>query len=103
MLGDFGQLSPVLDLPVYTNTLRDPLSNNGHAAYKLFEEVYKLDVVQHQSGDSQGQHNFRNLLLRLRDEESTLDDWRILITHFEGNLCRIEREKFSDAMFLLTK
>jgi ATP-dependent DNA helicase PIF1 len=103
ILGDFSQLPPVLDFTVYVNTLRDPLSNNGHAAYKLFKEVYKLNVVQRQSGNSQEQHNFRSLLLRLRDGESTLDDWKTLTTRFEEKLSRIERERFSDAMFLLTK
>src|SRR3954452_20096959 len=80
MLGDFGQLPPVLDLSIYANIPRDPLSNNGLAAYKLFKEVYKLDVVQRQFGNSQEQHEFRNLLLWLRDGESTLDDWKTLTT-----------------------
>jgi hypothetical protein len=29
-----------------------------------FKEAYKLDVIQRQSGNSQEQQNFRNLLLR---------------------------------------
>lgn len=73
MLGDFGQLPPVLDLPVYVRISRDPLSNNGLAVYNLFNEVYKLDIVQRQSGNSQQQQDFRDLLLRMRDGESTLD------------------------------
>jgi len=103
MLGDFGQLPPVLDLPVYVNIPREPLSNSGLAAYNLFKEVYKLDVIQRQSGNSQEQHNFRNLLLRLRNGESTLDDWKTLTTRFEGKLSRTERDRFSDAMFIQTR
>ena len=81
MFGDFGQLPPVLDLPVYAKILRGPLSNNGLAAYNLFKEVYKLDVIERQSGNSQKQQEFRDLLLRLRDGESTLADWMILMVY----------------------
>ncbi len=103
MLDDFGQFPPVLDFFVYANTSQDLLSNNGLAIYKLFQEVYELDVIQHQSGNSQKQHNFRNLLLWLRNEESTIDDWKILIMQFEGKLSRTEWDSFSDAIFFLMK
>src|ERR1044072_3260901 len=33
MFGDFGQLPPVLDLPVYAKTSRGSLSNNGRVVY----------------------------------------------------------------------
>src|SRR3954451_692592 len=101
MLGDFGQLPPVLDLLVYVNIPRDPLSNSGLAAYNLFKEVYKLDVIQRQSGNSQEQQDFRNLLLRLRNGKTTLDDWKALTTQFEGKQSRIELNRFSDATFIL--
>ena len=67
MLGDFGQLPPVHDFPLYDKDLRDALSNNGIALYNLFKKVYKLDVIQRQLGNSHEQQNFRNLLLWLRD------------------------------------
>lgn len=41
LFGDFGQLPPVLDLPMYANNQRDSLSNNGSMIYKQFREVYK--------------------------------------------------------------
>ncbi|CAG8732996.1 5212_t:CDS:2, partial [Racocetra fulgida] len=62
--------------------LHDPLSNDGIASYKQFQDVYQLDVVQYQSGNSDKQHNFRTILLHLRDSESTFDDWRLLTTQF---------------------
>ena len=46
LVGDFGQLPPVLDLPMYSDTQRDELSNNGFVVYRQFREVYKLDVIQ---------------------------------------------------------
>ena len=46
MFGDFGQLPPVLDFPMYANnTSKDTTSTGGIAAYKHFREVYKLDIV----------------------------------------------------------
>ena len=103
MFGDFSQLPPVLDLFVYVKISKSSLSNNGLAAYNLFKEVYKLDVIQCQSGNFQKQHNFRNLLLQLRNEESTIDDWKTLTTRFEGKQSKTELNRFSDAMFILTK
>ncbi|CAG8821888.1 19167_t:CDS:1, partial [Cetraspora pellucida] len=103
MVGDFGQLPPVLDLPMYIDVKKDALSNNGHAVYKQFLEVYKLDIVQWQSGDSEEQRAFRDVLLRIRDGESTVDDWRILNTRFEEKLTRAERDQFSDTTFILPR
>ncbi len=75
LIGDFGQLPPVMDDAMYMQNLRrDPLSNNGMSAYKQFQEVYNLDVVQHQSGNLEDQRHFRNILLRLHDGETTIDD-----------------------------
>src|SRR5439155_1088008 len=68
LVGDFGQLPPVLDESMYSQIPRcDPLSNDGIVAYSQFREVYKLDIIQRQSGDSEEQCNFRSLLLRLRN------------------------------------
>ena len=77
---DFGQLLPVLDLSMYANVPRDPLSNNGLAAYSQFKEAYKLDVAQRQFGNTKEQQDFRDLFLQLRNEESVLNDWKVLST-----------------------
>jgi ATP-dependent DNA helicase PIF1 len=72
---NFGQLPPVLDLPMYTtNTSQATISNNRIASYKQFWEVYKLEKIQRQSENSEEQQCFRKILLRLREGESTLDD-----------------------------
>ena len=102
--GDFGQLPPVLDLPMYTNDIsQDTFSNNGAALYKHFSEAYKLNIVQRQLGDSKLQRVFRDILLRMRDGECTLEDWKILGTRFEYKLSIDERKEFSNAVHLLTK
>ncbi len=87
LFSDFGQLPPVLDVPMYsTNISRDGLSNYGIVTYKFFSEVYKLDIIQRQSGDSEVQQEFRDILLRLRNRESSLNDWKTLTIRFEENL-----------------
>jgi ATP-dependent DNA helicase PIF1 len=104
MFGDFGQLPPVLDVPMYANKAsHDALSKNGLIAYKYFNEVYELDIVQRQSGESEEQKGFRDILLRLREGDSKLDDWKTLIKRFEENLNPIERDRFQDAVFIQTK
>src|ERR1044072_8490175 len=103
MFGDFGQLPPVLDLPMYADTKRDVLSNGGHIVYKQFKEVYKLDIIQRQSGNSKEQQDFRDILLRLRNGESTVADWKTLTTRIEDKFNTAECNKFSEAMFILTK
>jgi hypothetical protein len=46
ILGDFRQLPPVLDIPMFSNnTIHDANSNKGIAAYKHIREVFKLDVI----------------------------------------------------------
>ncbi|GES89666.1 ATP-dependent DNA helicase Pif1-like [Rhizophagus clarus] len=76
LFGDFGQLSPVLDLPMYANDKQDVLSNSDSAVYKQFKEVYKLEIIQCQSENSK---------------------------KIEDKLSVIKRNEFSNVLFLLTK
>ena len=49
LVGDFGQLPPVRDEPMYSQiSRRDPLSTDGITVYRQFQEVYKLDIIQRQ-------------------------------------------------------
>ena len=57
LVGDFGQLPPVIDEPVYAKKLkRDSLSNDGINIYNQFREVYHLNTVRCQSGNSPEHH-----------------------------------------------
>ena len=38
LFGDFGQMPPVMDLPLYTTNTRSDLSNQGRAAYLQFDK-----------------------------------------------------------------
>ncbi|XP_019859761.1 PREDICTED: ATP-dependent DNA helicase PIF1-like, partial [Amphimedon queenslandica] len=42
LFGDFGQLPPVMDLPLYTSVTRSDLSDQGYRAYSQFETAFTL-------------------------------------------------------------
>ena len=87
MFGDFEQLLPVLDLLMYANNASNDVAfKNELATYKQFTEVYKFNIVQWQSGESEEQQRFRDILLRLCNGNSSLADWNTLTNQFEKNL-----------------
>ena len=67
LFGDFGQLPPVMDLPLFTTHSRSELSDQGRAAYQYFNKAVVLDQVMRQAGHDPEQVKFHNILLRLRD------------------------------------
>ena len=64
LFGDFGQLPPVGDLPLYTTASHKPLSDLGRAAYQMFNCAVVLDQVMRQSGEDASQVLFRDILLK---------------------------------------
>ena len=80
IFGDFGQLPPVMDLPLYTTDSRSELSDQGRAAYQQFNQAFVLDQVMRQAGQDPQQVLFRDLLLRLTDTKVTVADWKHLMT-----------------------
>ena len=80
LFGDFGQLPPVMDLPLYTTDSRTELSDQGRAAYQTFQQAVVLDQVMRQAAQDTEQVKFRDILLRLRDAKVTVADWNHLMT-----------------------
>lgn len=68
-----------MDLPLYTTVSRTELSDLGSTDYHLFDRAVVLDQVMRQAGQHADQKVFRDLLLRLRNAESTVEDWRHLM------------------------
>ena len=79
LFGDFGQLPPVMDLPLYTTDSHSELSDQGRAAYQTFQQSVVLDQVVRQAGQDPEQVQFRDILLRLRDAKVTVADWNHLM------------------------
>ena len=58
MFGDFGQLPPVGDSPLYAPPSTNDLSQQGYQVYHLFQSVMVLDQVhRQQSTHSNGFEN----------------------------------------------
>ena len=68
-----------MDLPLYTTISRSDLSDQGRCAYLHFNKVVVLDQVIRQTGLDPQQIQFREILLRIRDGISTMDDWNYLM------------------------
>ena len=79
LFGDFGQLPPMMDLPIYTTVPRSGLSDLGSTAYQLFNRAIILKQVMRQSGQDATQVLFHHILLRLRDAQLTVSDWEHLM------------------------
>ena len=62
MVGDFGQLAPVGDLPLYVPPGRTHIAQIGRAAYLQFTDVVFLTQVERQGGDSLEQREWRETL-----------------------------------------
>lgn len=81
MFGDFAQLPPVGDKPLFTPVSNQQLSFHGHTVYHQFTTVVILKQIRRQMGRSTNDQAFRELLGRLRNGELNKDDWQTLLTH----------------------
>jgi hypothetical protein len=91
LVGDFAQLPPVGDTPLYAPpsnaaSKNGNLSRDGGALYRLFTLSFRLQIVHRQGGDSPDQLVFRNLLSHASRGELTQEEWRLLVSRSERNL-----------------
>ena len=68
-----------MGLPLYTTLSRTELSDLRSADYHLFDKAIVLDQVMRQAGVDTEQQLFRDLLLRLRDGQTMVEDWKHLM------------------------
>ena len=80
LCGDPAQLPPVADKPLYHAIPANSIGEQGYLTYQMFDKVVKLNINQHVQGDNPEQIEFRELLLRLRKGDSTVSDWKLLLT-----------------------
>ena len=80
LVGDFGQLPPVGDTPLYVADSKGTLSNLGRAMYTEFTESVVLTEVMRQVGSDNAQIRFKQALLRLRNAAVTKNDWQLFMT-----------------------
>ncbi len=86
LTGDSGQLPPVADKPLYHAKPSNAVGEQGYQAYHMFDKVVKLTENQRVQGITSEQIQFRDLLLQLCKGESTVEDWKLLLTCQPSNV-----------------
>lgn len=79
LFGDFAQLPPVGDSPLFSNAPKGSLQVHGHTLYQLFTTTVFLEQSHRHAGFDPDAVAFRSLLLRLRDGTVNHSDW--LLAH----------------------
>ena len=95
LTGDPGQLPPVADKPLYHAKPSNAVGEQGFQAYHMFDKVVTLTVNQRVQGSNSEQVHFIDLLLRLRKGDSTVEDWKLLLTRQPSSVANLSA--FEDA------
>lgn len=81
LVGDFAQLPPVRDRPLFAEPSTNELSIHGYYIYCTFDTVVFLQQVIRQNGSDPRSERFRQLLFQLRNGNITQEDWHLLLEH----------------------
>ena len=101
LFGDFAQLPPVADAPLYSSKIpKNQLQIAGKEFYLSFNQSVTLQRIFRQQGDDPVSQQFRDLLLRLRTYSITQEDYHLLSTRFSLNVPAEEQNNFKDAIHL---
>jgi ATP-dependent DNA helicase PIF1 len=106
LFGDFGQLPPVGDIPLFDLQMREGTSDNvleankGRDAYLSLTESITLNRIMRQQGEGELAQRFREILAHLRNDEVTDADVEFLNTRVLANLSPEEQATFADALHL---
>jgi len=79
LLGDFAQLPPVGDRPLFAKSSIGGFTFHGYTVYRMFSTVVILTQVLRQAGADPHIQAFRELLLRIRNGIITHSDWQALL------------------------
>ncbi len=76
LVGDIAQLPPISDTVLYHKKPTGDTSLQGFRNYNNFKVVVKLNTNQQVNAFEE--EKFRAVQIRLQNDESTLEDWKIL-------------------------
>jgi hypothetical protein len=96
LVGDFFQLPPVLQKPLYYDKEVQGVEIKGRNAYMRFDKTVFLSVVQRQCGDDQAA--FRKSLGELRLLQLSHESWKLLSSRVQAKLDDQEVARFADAL-----
>ncbi|KHO00508.1 ATP-dependent DNA helicase PIF1 [Metarhizium album ARSEF 1941] len=96
LVGDFFQLPPVLQKPLYYDKEVKGVEIKGRNAYMRFDKSIFLSAVQGQCGDDQAA--FRKALGELRLLQLSHESWKLLSGRVQAKLDDQEVARFADAL-----
>ena len=88
LVGDIAQLPPVADKVLYHKKPNGEMDTMGFCVYRKFDTIIKLTVNERSKGNNMKQEEFRSALYRLRNGESSENDWHMLLTRTPCNINR---------------
>ncbi len=102
LIGDFFQLPPVLNKPLYAeyNASMKEMEIAGFNAYKAFKHSVFLETIQRQQGAEQA--GFRSALMELRQARTSVLAWELLSSRCAVRLPLEVQNSFSNALRLYT-
>ncbi|KAJ6436102.1 ATP-dependent DNA helicase PIF1 [Purpureocillium lavendulum] len=102
LVGDFFQLPPIANKPLYFDgPLKDLHEISGQTAYRAFNHTVFLQKVQRQQGDDQA--GFRLALEELRGLKLSIVSWKLLSQRVQAKLGLREVDAFEAALRIYGK
>ena len=104
LFGDFGQLPPIGDTPMYStrdSARNHALTQEGRHVYESFSQSVTLSQIFCQEGENREQVRFRETLNNLRSYSITEDNYGLLAMRFWDVLTPQTRQHFTQQIHLL--
>ena len=93
LVGDPAQLPPTGDKCLYHSRPTSAAGEEGNFVYSLFDDVVELDQNHRGNGCTPEQPQFKLLLTMLRNGESTIEDWQLLLSRQPSSVTNIDDYK----------
>ena len=101
LFGDFSQLPPVADSPLYLSMVPNkPWVITGRDVYLSFDQSITLQYIFYHQGENPVSQGFCNLLHQ-QTYSITQEGYNLLLTHFSQNLSDEEKDTFHGVIHLL--